>query len=440
MNLSNAVKYYAGAGMFGKPLLHLQKLQNLKKIDALARKNDPHLSPPLKANARMSQLLSEQYLKGRFTEGVRKVAWHSSGAPIEILQALDFFLYTPDNHAAMCGARKLGAEYSEIAENKGYSRDICSYARTDIGSFLSGKTPVGRLPKPDLIVVSNNICQTILHWYQAMGVYYDAPVFVIDTPFLYGDARPHDIAFVKNQLEELIPVAEKISGKRFSRKRFNQVVKRGKDCSDLWCEVLYRAKYKPAPLSGFDAFILMGPVVALRGEAASVDFYHEVLKEIDDRIEKGIGVLKNERHRILWDNLPIWYRLSWFSKQLAELGIVVAISNYTYQWAEPAQYMDMERPMEGVAKTYLHSILNRSAGYKLGHMEKMVDEFSLDGVLFHSDRSCKPYSLGQMDQSKSMLDNLGIPCLTIESDHNDSRIFSEGQILTRLQAFGEMLG
>lgn len=440
MNLSNALKYYVGATALGKPLLHYQKKQNQKRIRKMALKNDPHLNPPLMANTRMSQLLSEQYLKGRFTQGVKKVAWHSSGAPIEILQALGFFLYTPDNHAAMCGARKLGAEYSEIAENKGYSRDICSYARTDIGSFLSGKTPVGKIPKPDIIVVCNNICQTILHWYQTMGVYYDAPVFVIDTPFLYGDAKAHDIAYVKQQLEELVPVAEKIVGKQLSRKRLQEIVRIGKDCSDLWCEVLYRARQRPAPLSGFDAFILMGPVVALRGEASSVDFYHEVLKEIDTRIENGIGVVKNEKYRILWDNLPIWYRLSWFSKTLASLGIVAAISNYTYQWAEPAQYMDPAKPMEGVAKTYLHSLLNRSAGYKLGHMEKMVEEFSLDGVLFHSDRSCKPYSMGQLDQSKTLLDKLGIPCLTIDSDHNDSRVFSEGQVMTRLQAFSEMLG
>lgn len=440
MTLSNAVKYYAGACMAGTPLLWAQKQQQLKRINALARRNDPHLSPPLKANARMSELLSRQYLKGRFTQGVRKVAWHSSGAPIEILQALDFFLYTPDNHAAMCGARKLGAQYSEVAEESGYSRDICSYARTDIGSFLSGNTPVGKLPKPDLIVVSNNICQTILHWYQAMGVYYDCPVFVIDTPFLYNDARPHDIAFVRRQLEELIPVAEKISGRRFSHKRFQEIVRRGKTCSDLWCEVLFRAKHRPAPLSGFDAFILMGPVVALRGEPASIDFYNQVLKEVDQRIADGIGVVKNETHRILWDNLPIWYRISWFSKTLAALGIVVAISNYTYQWAEPAQYMDVDRPLEGVAKTYLHSILNRSAGYKLRHMTQMVTDFSLDGVLFHSDRSCKPYSLGQMDQSRAMLEEHGVHCLTIEADHNDERIFSEGQVLTRLQAFAEMLG
>jgi len=439
MTITNYFNYYITANTAGKALLVYNKYQQVKRLKAMVRKSDPHLNPPLLANARMGQMLAEQYLKGRYVNGTKKVAWFSSGAPIEILQALGFFLYTPDNHAALCGARKQGARYCEASEEQGYSRDICSYARTDTGCFFAGHTPVGKIPRPDLIVVSNNICQTILHWYQAMGVYYNAPVFLIDTPFLYEDAREYQVDYVRHQLEELIPVAERISGKKLSYKRLKEMVKRGKLSSDLWLEVLYRAKAKPAPISGFDAFILMGPIVALRGEQATIDFYHTVLKEIDTRIEKGIGVVKNEKHRILWDNLPIWHRLSWMSRKLAELGIVVAISNYTYQWSEPARYMGKGEPMEAIARTYLHSLLNRSSGYKLKSMQQMVADFSLEGVLMHSDRSCKPYSLGQIDQGRLLKNELGVPCLILEADHNDERIFSEEQVVTRLQAFAEML-
>ena len=46
-----------------------------------------------------------------------------------------------------------------------------------------------------------------------------------------------------------------------------------------------------------------------------------------------------------------------------------------------------------MARVYLHPILNRSTGHKLDSMKRMVDEFELDGVILHSDRSCKPYSL-----------------------------------------------
>ncbi len=440
MSLGNMFNYYLTSNIVGYPALRYQKRQQEKKYAGMENNSASDLNPPLKATARMAELLSRQYLKGKYTEGVRKVAWHSSGAPIEILQALDFFLYTPDNHAALCGARKLGVKYSEVAENHGYSRDICSYARTDFGAYFAGNTPVGRIPRPDLIVVSNNICQTILHWYQAMGTYLDVPVFLIDTPFLYDEAEPHQVEYVKKQLEELIPVAEKISGKKLSEKRLKETTRMGKTCSDLWVEVLYRGRAKPAPITGFDAFILMGPIVALRGEESTARFYEQVLKEIDDRIERGIGAVKSEKHRILWDNLPIWYNLSWMSKKLASHGITVAISNYTYQWGESARYIDEERPLESAANTYLHAVLNRSAGYKLEQMRQMVSDFSLNGVLLHSDRSCKPYSLGQMDQATALLTDIGVPSLILEADHNDSRIFSEEQVTTRLQAFSEMMG
>ncbi len=439
MSLGNLVNYYLTAGLVGKQVLRRQKRKQLHKIEQISLKGDPDLGPPLKATARMSELLSHQYLKGRYTEGVKKVAWFSSGAPIEILQALGFFLYTPDNHAALCGARKLGVEFSEIAESRGYPREICSYARTDIGSYFAGRTPVGKIPKPDLIVVSNNICQTILHWYQAMGTYLEVPVFLIDTPFLFEDAASHQIEFVKQQLEELIPVAERIAGKKLDWKQLQETCRIGKECSDLWMEVLQRAKAKPSPITGFDAFILMGPIVALRGEWSTAAFYREVLDEIDERINAGIGAVKKEKHRVLWDNLPIWYNLKWMSRKLAGHHIAVTVSNYTYQWAEPARYFDTSRPIEGMAKTYLHSILNRSSGYKLNHMKEMIAEFDLNGVLLHSDRSCKPYSLGQLDQSTKLLNELGIPSLILEADHNDSRVFSEEQVSNRLQAFAEMM-
>ncbi len=441
MNYANMFNYHIMSPVVGKAVLRYQRWQYENKIRRnMQKNNDKLLSPPLLSTARMSEMLANNYFQGRYTEGVKKVAWFSSGCPIEILQALDFFIYTPDNHGAMCGAKRVAVEYCEEAESHGYSRDICSYARTDIGSFLLKKTPIGKIPKPDIIVVCSNICQTIIHWYQAMGVYYNAPVFIIDTPFVYDKAEEHQIAYVKAQLEELIPVAERIAGKKMSYRRLQEICRAGKECSNLWMEVLLRAKHRPAPITGFDAFILMGPVVAMRGEKESLAFYEMVLREIDERINNGVAAIKTEKYRILWDNLPIWYRINWLSKTLAAHGIAAVISNYAYQWAEPALFMNADNPIEGMAQAYTHTILNRSTGYKLQHMKQMVDDFRLDGVLLHSDRSCKPYSLGQIDQRMKLIHDMGISGLILECDHNDSRVFSEEQVSNRIKAFAEMLG
>ncbi len=110
--------------------------------------------------------------------------------------------------------------------------------------------------------------------------------------------------------------------------------------------------------------------------------------------------MRNERKRILWDNLPIWYRLRYLAEYLGERGICVVASTYTNAWGELAPLMDKDRPLESIARTYISPILNQGTGYKLETMQRMVEDFKLDGVILHSDLSCKPYSIGQVDQRR----------------------------------------
>ena len=101
--------------------------------------------------------------------------------------------------------------------------------------------------------------------------------------------------------------------------------------------------------------------------------------------------------------------------------------------------IDPDRPFESMARVYLHPILNRSTGDKLRSMHRMVEEFQLDGVILHSDRSCKPYSLGQIDQRDLLVTEIGVPALLLEADHNDPRSYSEEQGNSRLEAFVETM-
>jgi len=98
-----------------------------------------------------------------------------------------------------------------------------------------------------------------------------------------------------------------------------------------------------------------------------------------------------------------------------------------------------ERPIESAAKVYMYPILNRGAGDKLKTMRRMAGEYHADGVILHSDRSCKPYSIGQMDQRQRLAEDLSVPALLLEADHNDPRCYSEEQALNRLSAFMEVL-
>ena len=440
MSATGWLGYQWNVNIVGRTFLRVQRWQVEQRVGGPARWKSEYLTPPLTISPRAKELVARHWLEARYANLRRKVAWVTSGAPVELLKALDFFVIYPENHAAICGTARVAVEISSEAEDAGYSRDICSYARTDFGSMLSGKTPVGKLPKPDLLLACTNICQTVLFWYRVLARHFNVPLILIDTPFVYYDEAPeYAVQFVKRQLEEAIPTLERVAGRSLDERKLREVGRLSRMASQLWMEVMERNDHRPAPITAFDQFTQMAPIVEMRGDAATVDLYAAMLKEVDERIARGIGAVKNERKRLLWDNLPIWYRLRYLAEFLGEHGIAIVASTYTNAWGELATMIDPEQPFESMARTYTYPILNRGTGHKLATMKRMIEAYHLDGVILHSDRSCKPYSIGQMDQRDRLIRDCSVPALLLEADHNDSRCYSEEQVANRLAAFVEML-
>lgn len=439
MSAIDKLVYHLNVDLVGRAALGLDRLRTERRL-ARSRAAGPELGPPLRTSGWLKQLISRHYLIGRHANRAHKVAWVTSGAPIEFLKALGFYLLYPENHAAVCGIRRVGERQCRAAEDHGYSRDICSYARTDFGTVLSGWTPVGRLPRPDLLVCCTNICQTVLYWYQVLAHHFHAPLVLIDTPFLYDEARPHTQAYVERQIELAIEACERVAGRSLAPARLEEVMRQSHAAVRLWQQVMHTGRHRPAPITAFDEFIHMAPIVEMRGDASTVAYYRALLAELEARARAGVGALRQERKRLIWDNLPIWFRLRPLSESLAARGVALVASTYTNAWGELAELIDPARPLPSMARVYLHPILNRGTGHKLATMRRMVTDYQADGVLLHSDRSCKPYSIGQMDQQRRLAEELGAPALLLDADHNDPRVFSVEQADTRLQAFLEVLG
>jgi benzoyl-CoA reductase/2-hydroxyglutaryl-CoA dehydratase subunit BcrC/BadD/HgdB len=69
----------------------------------------------------------------------------------------------------------------------------------------------------------------------------------------------------------------------------------------------------------------------------------------------------------------------------------------------------------------------------------LLQRFEVDGLIIHSNRSCKPYSLGQYDIQRLIYQKTGTPSLVIEADMTDARVYSDAQVKTRIEAFMETL-
>jgi bcr-type benzoyl-CoA reductase subunit B len=417
----------------------LMKLRGVGKRRRPRKQATTPFGPPLACASRLKEIMTRHYFLSRYAEGAMPVAWVTSGAPVEILRAFGFYTIYPENHGALCGVQKMGPELCSIAEEHGYHQDLCSYARIDLGVCFSGKTPAGKLPKPDLLFASNNICQTVVYWYKALSRIWNIPLILFDTPYNFNAIREQDIAYMKKQFEEMIPVLERVSGRRFHEGRFREVIEIAFQTAETWGQVLSTMKARPAPMTIFDAFVHLAPVVSLRGLPVALEYYRILLKELKERVERGVGAIVNERKRLMWDNIAIWYKVRDFSNLFAERGMNFVTATYTNAWAETNSHLDEGRPFESMAKTYSLVILNNNLNHRLRLMERLIRDFQVDGLVIHSARSCKPYSVGQYDLKRLLMERLGLPSVVIEADITDSRAYSEEQARTRLEAFFEGL-
>ncbi len=393
--------------------------------------------PPLESVRRLKELMTVHYFQGRYADGAVPVAWVTSGFPVEILRPLGFHCVYPENHGAMCGVTRMVPALSDAIEAEGYSRDLCSYARGDLGSVVTGRTPAGRLPRPDLLACCTNICQTALYWYRDLAARFRVPLVLVDTPYVYGQARPHQIRYVEEQLRELVEVAERVSGRKVDPGELAEVARRAKEGTDLWADCLAASRSRPAPWTGIDGFFHMAPIVALRGTEECNAYYRLLRDELRDRVRRGIGGLRHERYRLMWDNLPIWFAVRQLATLFGSRGFNFVCTSYTNAWAEAGAGMDPADPIGSAARCYTHIILNQDLPNRLGILSRLARDYSVDGAVLHSDRSCKPYSIGQVDLKERLAAALGVRVLLLEADHGDPRAWAPEQAENRIAAFME---
>jgi len=393
-----------------------------------------------KSEKKMRDIMTSYYIDAKTArQNNKKVAWITSGGPVEPLIAMDIIPVYPENHGAMIGAGKMGIDLCEKAESMGYSNDLCSYARADIACATVNGGPIGGLPVPDMLVCCNNICGTVLKWYEIQARYFKVPLFIYDTPFIHAEYSAEIKRYAQRQMEEYISFLESVTGKKMDRDRMMEVGRISYEGSQLWQSILDMSVHKPSPLTAFDAFFHLALIVTLRGTQLSVDYYRGLLAEMQERVRAGIGAVPNEKYRLLWDNLPIWYRMKWLSDQFAGHDACLVADTYTSAWCGSMGFINVNDFIGSSAEAYTRSYLNLGVDQMARIVLSMVDKYDVDGIVMHSNRSCKPYSFGQYDIQKIVERERGVPSLLIEADMVDERSFSESQVKTRIDAFIEMI-
>lgn len=400
----------------------------------------------IKVTGEMNRIMADYFyeLNEASKTGEKKIAWCTSVGPAELLRAMGFLVYFPENHGAMLGATRMSTDFIPEANAIGYSPDICSYLTSDVGAYLKGMTPLSRVykgieavPKPDVLVFNTNQCRDVQDWFAWYADEFKVPLLGIHTHRGVVDVGESHVISIANQMEKLVAPLEEITGKKFEMDELKRVVKLSRECSDLWKEVLDTAGNVPSPLTFYDGTIHMGPAVVLRGTQKAVHYYKLLLAEMKERIANIEAAVEDERFRIYWEGMPVWGRLSTHSKMFSALKTNVLASTYCNSWIFTA--FDPEDPFNSMARAYTELFIVRSDKSKETYIKNMLDFFKVDGIIYHDAKTCPNNSNCRYGMPQRLEKETGIPSLTIDGDLNDLRLLSDEQTKTNVEAFVEQL-
>jgi benzoyl-CoA reductase/2-hydroxyglutaryl-CoA dehydratase subunit BcrC/BadD/HgdB len=375
----------------------------------------------------------------------KKTAWTCAGFPIELLLGLDIFPLHPENMATVAAAQKQSRRLIEHAESMGYSRDLCSYCKTNIGA-VDTQAPLkhGGIARPDIITCTNTICDTHWKWFQIQAEKLDVPLFVFDCPKIVSGTDDRTIEgyvnYMVEQFFDFFDFVKKHTGKKPDIDRMIRAAEQSERLSVLWRDIYEYRKRIPSPYGMAETSASFFPLVVMPGVRSGIRFFEKILGDIRQRADQGKGTLTGrERYRLLFEGIPFWYRMR-FMYDLARYGAVVVYEPYTFSFAAPKPldlgYMETLRQ---VARTMMDVPYSYNLEKRIAYFKQAIREYRIDGVILHENLSCRPSSTGMIDLKNALQQECGIPVLILQCDMNDPRAFSEEQIKTRIEGFMELM-
>ncbi|MHB1126119.1 MAG: 2-hydroxyacyl-CoA dehydratase subunit D [Bacillota bacterium] len=398
----------------------------------------------LESSRMLSQVIRDYYANShQAKESGTPIVWVTGLFPTEILYAMDIVPIFPENYAAASAAKGLGAGLCEKAEGDGFSADLCSYFRVNYGTVLQMEAggreelPFKGLPWPDLIIVNRCACTTHVKWWEILSRRLEVPFYVWDLPFVADGISEDFVDYGLRGLKGMIAWLEENTGRKLDYDRLRRTMTLSDQAAVLWQEIQNYRKHRPVPVGAGDMFGNLFAEVALGGTQIAVDYLSSVRDEVKNLSQNKVGIIPEERYRLAWGEIAIWYYLGIFA-YLQGLGAAVVAEPYTtcYGWGER---VDPDMPLESLTVRYLNGWPAQGLKERIRRMVQMVQDYHVDGVIFHSIKTCKPLAIGTLDIAHALKEQLGIPSLIIDGDHVDPRVFAKAQTEVRIQSFLEII-
>lgn len=365
----------------------------------------------------------------------KPVAWVSSNFPVEIPETLGLATAYPENQAAGIAARGAGERMCEVAEADGYSNDICAYARISMAYAKLKECPEQDVAMPDVLLCCNNICNCMIKWYENLAIELSIPMILLDIPFNPDyEVSQAEIDYVSAQFWDAVHTLENLFDLKWSDERFKEVTGFSCRSSRAWLDATAQAKYTPSPFNGFDLLNHMAVMVTARGKEAAGEAMEQLLKEYKENHENGTSTYRGEeKYRVMFEGIACWPYLRATSHGLRDRGINMVTTIYADAFG--FDYHSFDEMIAAYCSVPNAINLEKSRDKRI----KLCKDNNVEGLLVHTNRSCKLWSGFMSEMSRQIGEACGIPVTSFDGDQADPRNFSEAQYDTRVQGLMEIM-
>ncbi len=391
---------------------------------------------PNSAKYKLGKIAADAYKNAiAAKERGEKVAWVSSNFPVEIPETMGIATVYPENQAAGIAARGAGTRMCEEAEADGYSNDICAYARISLAYAKLKSCPEQDVAMPDVLLCCNNICNCMIKWYENLSRDLNVPLIMLDIPFNPDDeVSDAQVAYVKGQFLDAIKRLEEITGKKWSDEKFQEVMNNSCRTSRAWLAATAMARYTPSPFNGFDLLNHMAVMVTARGKPEAAEAMETLLKEYQENHDTGKSTFRaEEKYRIMFEGIACWPWLRVTSTGLKGRGINMVTTIYADAFG--FDYDSFDNMIRAYCKVPNAINLETARDKRV----KLCKDNSVEGLLVHTNRSCKLWSGFMPEMSRQIGAACDIPVVSFDGDQADPRNFSEAQYDTRVQGLTEIM-
>ena len=380
----------------------------------------------LKFTARRKFIYEIARIGSRIFDNNWSIGWTTVFVPYEILNSMNVSGMFVEFFGAMLAGAGISRKYFELAESKGYSTDSCSYHRTIIGAAMDGL-----IPDPEVLIGASIPCNGGVKALKRIGEIFNKEVFILNIPI---EVTPNNIDYMVEQYEQMIDYIEEQTGRKLDQQKLKQTIKYNNQARQYLIEINELCKHVPSPSNSNDLknFIMF---ILLLGTKEGVDVAKGYRDEFQDRIENKEFGLSEEKYRLLWIQNRIQFKTDLIEALEEKYDAKVVIDELNHIWWDP---LDESDPIRSLAYRMITHPLVGPAERRLKVITQLAEEYKIHGAINPAHWGCRQSS-GARVLFKDALQKIGIPLIHLDVDCVDERNYSQGSILTRLEAFMEML-